>query len=209
MHAARPLLLASASPGRAALLRAAGFSFRQSPAGIPEPPPAPDADPAAHALRLARLKAGAALDRHPGCLVLAADTVIACDGQILGKPRHAAEAVAMLAFLGGRTHRIISALALGWAEPGQPRRIAAAKAQARVTLRAWPRERLIAHVRQVRPFFCAGGYALQEGGAALVARIQGDLSTVIGLPLALLERLLARVPPPRAEPPGQRKRGPA
>ncbi len=193
-----PLILASASPGRAALLRGAGFSFSQAPTSVPEPDPEPGADPAAHARALARLKAEAALPRHPGCLVLAADTVVACDGRILGKPRDEEEAVEMLAFLGGRPHTIVSALALGLARPGRPVRLETAEDGAAVTLRAWPRERLRAHVKQVNPFFCAGAYALQDGGSAIIEKIEGDPSTVIGLPLNLLDGLLAHfAAPPR------------
>lgn len=187
-----PLILASASRGRAGLLRAAGFAFTQESAGIPEPAPAPDADPAGHALFLARFKAEAAAPRHPDCLVLAADTVVACGGRILGKPRDAADAVAMLAFLGGRPHTIVSALCLALHRPGEPTRFETEADRAEVTLRAWPKERLQAHVEQIRPFFCAGAYALQDGGASIVARIDGDPSTVVGLPLDLLDRLLAK-----------------
>jgi septum formation protein len=186
-----PLILASASRGRADLLRAAGFDFTQEPAGVPEPEPAPDADPAAHARALARLKAEAAVPRHPGCLVLAADTVVACDGRILGKPRDAEDAVAMLAFLGGRPHTIVSALCLGLARPGHEPRFEHGEETARVTLRAWPTDRLRLHVARVKPLFCAGAYALQDGGASLVARIEGDPATVIGLSLDRLDRLLA------------------
>jgi septum formation protein len=185
------LILASASRGRADLLRAAGFDFTQEPAGVPEPDPAPDVDPARHARDLARLKAEAAAPRHPGCLVLAADTVVACDGRMLGKPRDTQDAVAMLTFLGGRPHIIVTALCLGLALPGHAPRFACGEDEARVTLRAWPQDRLLAHVERVKPLFCAGAYALQDGGASLVARIDGDPATVVGLPLELLDRLLA------------------
>ncbi len=189
-----PLVLASASQGRAELLRAAGFSFSQEPAGIPEPDPAPGADPTEHARALARLKAEASVARHPGCLVLAADTVVACDGRILGKPRDEEDAIAMLAFLGGRPHTIVSALCLGLLQPcGRPR-FESGEEVARVTLRAWPADRLRAHVEQVKPLFCAGAYALQDGGASIIARIDGDPATVIGLSLNLLDTLLARFP---------------
>ena len=192
MKAPYPLILASASRGRADLLRAAGFAFVQEPAGVPEPDPETGTDPAGHARRLARLKAEAAVPRHPGCLVLAADTVVACAGRILGKPRDAEDAVDMLAFLGGRPHTIVSALCLGLLAPGRAPRFEAGEDRAEVTLRAWPRDRLREHVERVKPLFCAGAYALQDGGSSIVARIDGDPATVVGLPLDLLDRLLAR-----------------
>jgi|GEM_PF-3965381 len=199
------LILASASAARAELLRAAGFAFRKSPTHCPEPPPRRGESPRAYALRLARLKANAALRRHPRSLILAADTIVVHRGRCLGKPADAAEAVAMLKRLGGETHMIITALCLMAQGPaGRPWRCEGI-ALARVSLRSWPAERLRRHVSAVRPFFCAGGYALQHGGSALIRRIQGDPTTVIGLPLDVLDRLLARMrargalttPPPR------------
>jgi septum formation protein len=187
-----PLILASASPGRAELLRAAGYTFEQKPTGVHEPDPASGADPVGHARLLARLKADAGAARHAARLVLAADTVIFCDGRFLGKPADAAEAVEMLTFLGGRAHTIVSALCLALALPGRACRFESGEDTARVTLRAWPRERLMAHVAEVKPLFCAGAYAVQGGGAAIVARLEGDPSTVIGLPLDLLDNLLRR-----------------
>lgn len=192
MKLPHPLILASASPGRAELLRAAGFSFEQKPTGVHEPDPPAGADPAAHARLLARLKAETAAVHHPESLVLAADTVIFCGGRFLGKPEDAAGAVEMLAFLGGRAHTIVSALCLALARPGHETRFESGEDTALVTLRAWPRERLAAHVAEVKPFFCAGAYAVQGGGASIVARIDGDPATVIGLPLDLLDRLLDR-----------------
>jgi septum formation protein len=190
-----PLILASASRGRADLLKASGFDFEQIPTQAPEPEPGPDADPLEHARRLARIKAEAGVAKNPGCLVLAADTVVSCEGRILGKPRDLEDAAAMLAFLGGRPHQIITALCLGFrvARPGMgPDRFESGEESAFVTLRKWDPARLRAHVERVRPLFCAGAYALQEGGSSLVSKIEGDPSAVVGLPLDLLDALLRR-----------------
>lgn len=187
-----PLILASASRGRADLLRASGFDFIQAPTHAAEPDPQPDDDPTAHARSLARLKARAAVADHPDSLILAADTVVSCGGRILGKPRDIEDAIGMLAFLGGRPHRIVTALCLGLARAGHPPRFEFGEDTATVTLRAWDRARLRAHVERVRPLFCAGSYALQEGGSSIVSRIEGDPSTVVGLPLDLLDDLLKR-----------------
>jgi septum formation protein len=193
MKLPHPLILASASRGRAELLTAAGFDFIQDPTGIPEPEPAPHENPALHAQRLARLKADAAVHRHPGTLVLAADTIAFCGNRILGKPRDEEHAVEMLAFLAGRPHTLVTALCLAYLPPGGTPRFEAGTDQAQVTLRAWSPDRLRRHVARVRPLFCAGAYALQEGGLAIVEKMEGDPATVVGLPLDLLDRLLKRM----------------
>jgi septum formation protein len=196
MNLPHPLILASASRGRAELLLAAGYDFIQDPTGIPEPAPAPGEDPAAHARRLARLKAEAAVRRHPGALVLAADTIAFCGDRILGKPRDEEDAVAMLAYLAGRPHTLVSALCVAFMPPGGAPRFEAGEDRAEVTLRPWSHARLRRHVERVKPLFCAGAYALQEGGLSIVEKLEGDPSTVVGLPLDLLDRLLARMKGP-------------
>ncbi len=188
-----PLILASASRGRAELLRAGGFDFLQDPTGIPEPPPVPGEAPAAHARRLARLKAEAAVQHHPGSLILAADSIAFCGDRILGKPRDEEDAVAMLTFLAGRSHTLVTALCLGYRPRGGNPRFEAGEDEATVTIRAWSEARLRRHVAQVKPLFCAGAYALQEGGLSLVEKIDGDPTTVVGLPMDLLDRLLLRL----------------
>lgn len=193
MNLPRPLILASASRGRAELLRAAGYDFIQDPTGVTEPPPEPGEEPSAHALRLAALKARAAVESHPGSLILAADSIAFCGDRILGKPVDEQDAVEMLAFLGGRTHVLVTALCLGYKPPGGRPHFVAGEDRAEVLLRAWPVDRLRRHVERVKPLFCAGAYALQEGGLSLVERIDGDPSTVVGLPLGLLERLFERI----------------
>src|SRR5579863_10618596 len=109
----RPLILASASPRRSELLAQVGFSFRVHPAHIPEDP-RPDEDPFAYVVRLAREKASTVFD-HLGdsdVIVLGADTTVVLDNHILGKPEDAADAARMLRLLSGRTHRVITGVAV-------------------------------------------------------------------------------------------------
>jgi septum formation protein len=188
------LILASRSTARAQLLRAAGYRFTQHPAAVSEPSASPRSRLRAHALKLARMKAEAVAARYPRAFVIGADTALACDGRIFGKPADLAEAVRMLRRLAGRTHRICSAICVvAPADGASQRRILTAADTARVTLRKWTPQRLARHVAQTRPVRWAGAYALQEeGSAAIVLAIKGDPATVIGLPLTLVDRLLRK-----------------
>ncbi len=169
------LILASASPQRRALLAQVGVPFTVRAADVEE-----DAagEPAAVAEGNARRKALAA----PGELVLGADTVVAVDGDVLGKPRDAAQARKYLGRLAGRTHEVLGGMAL--AEHG--RIVHASVDVTRVTFRAVGAEALDAYVGTGEWEGRAGGYAIQAGGAALVARVEGDYANVVGLPLARL-----------------------
>ena len=111
------LILASASPRRRELLTQAGFRFTVQPADIPEDP-AEGEDPLAYVVRLAREKAQAVFDaaRDPAAAVLGADTTVTLDGRILGKPADAADAARMLRMLSGRTHRVVTGVAVVTAE---------------------------------------------------------------------------------------------
>ena len=179
-----PLILASASPGRAELLRSAGFRFRQIPAGIPEPPRPALLSIRAYLLSLATAKARAVAQNHPHAWVVAADTVLEFKGKLIGKPVDDAAALTMLRRLRGQTHRIWTAVCLLAPNPGGgPRPSRRFVDTARVTLRPWSDAQLRRYIRTARPFFCAGAYAVQGEGLALVRSIRGDLGTVIGLPL--------------------------
>lgn len=188
------LMLASQSAGRAALLRAAGYAFRQVPSGVEEPAPARGAHLERHVLELARLKAEAVARCHPGAIVIGADTALIAGRGIVGKPRDLDDAARMLEGLCGRTHRISSAV---WVifpagRDGRRRRAVGRVDTARVRLRAWPASRIRRHVRLTRPLAWAGAYAVQDAhSAAVVERIEGDLATVIGLPMKALDRVLA------------------
>jgi septum formation protein len=185
-----PLVLASGSPRRADLLAAAGIPFeRGAPPDIDETPP-PGLAPREVARALALAKARTAAARAPGRTVLAADTVVALGTELLGKPGTAAEALRMLGRLQGREHEVHTGVALvrGAAE-------ACDVASARVRVDALGERARRDYVATGEPLDKAGGYALQGRAAAFVRVVEGAPDTVVGLPIALLRRLLAGLPP--------------
>lgn len=173
---APPLLLASTSPQRRAILEQLGLPFDVV---SPEYVEVGD-DPVAHAVGKARSVEGG---ERP---VLGVDTVVTCAGRALGKPVNADEAEAMLEFLGGKTHEVVSGLCLrtpAWEATGRE--------VTRVTFRPLTPRDLAWYVTSGEWEGRAGAYAIQGRGAALVERIEGDYLNVVGLPAALLVRLLA------------------
>jgi nucleoside triphosphate pyrophosphatase len=176
----RPLILASASPQRRAILAEAGFEFEVRPAHVDK---LTEGDPREVALENARRKAMAI----PGELVLGADTDVALDGDILGKPRDAAHARELIGRLNGRTHEVVGGIAL--ARDGEI--IATAVETTRVTFRDSDDATLDRYVATGEWEGRAGGYAIQGEGGALVATIDGDYLNVVGLPLERLKLLLA------------------
>jgi septum formation protein len=181
------LVLASASPRRQELLARLGIPFTVEPSHIPElhPPGPPAAALAAVALDKARVVAGRwTADR---AVIVGADTEVVLDGRYMGKPRDAADAVRILSALSGRMHEVITGVALVEAPPG---REATAAVTTRVTMTAATQEEIAAYVATGEPFDKAGGYAVQGLGARLVARVDGCLTNVVGLPLETMRRLL-------------------
>ena len=175
-----PLVLASSSPRRRQLLEMLGIPVTVRPPHVPEVR-RPGEPPRAYVERLAREKASAV----EGELVLAADTTVVIDEEVLEKPVDAADAVRMLARLAGRTHDVITAVALR--ANGTMRQ---ATDLTRVTFRPADRELLQAYAATGEPMDKAGAYGIQGYGAALVDRIEGDFFGVMGLPLRLVLRLL-------------------
>ena len=191
------LILASHSQGRASLLKAAGYRFRQIPSQIEEPEPQDGAHLERYVMELAVLKAHAVARHHPKAMVIGADTALIFGRAIIGKPVSLAAATSMLASLAGRTHRISSAACIIFPESkaGKPRKVVTLVDTAWVTLRRWPAARLRRYVALTRPLAWAGAYAIQDPqSAAIVASIRGDMATVIGLPLEELDRVLAAQP---------------
>ena len=189
------LILASQSAGRAALLKAAGYHFRQVPSRVEEPAAAPGTCLEDHVLELAVLKAKAVAAQYPRAIVIGADTALAFGPRIIGKPATLAEARRMLRKLGGHRHRIASAACVVLPADGTGSRARLIKlvGTAHVQLRKWTPERLRQHVTLTRPLAWAGAYAVQDPySAAVVERIEGDLAVVIGLPLDALDRALKR-----------------
>ena len=188
----RPLVLASRSPRRAELLRAASIEFeaRAFP-DIDESPGMGLDDPLEIVRDLAERKARSALLHAPHELLLTADTLVFLDDQILGKPDDAAEAHAMLTALSGRSHVVATGVAL--TGPGGRGRIHTVSdaAATRVHFRELSREEIDAYVAGGEPLDKAGAYAIQGGAAGFVSSLQGAEDTVIGLPVEVVRRLLA------------------
>lgn len=180
------LVLASASPRRADLLRQLGVSFVQRPASIDESV-LPGEEPPDFVTRVAREKALACerlLESGSGP-VLAADTCVVLDGQILGKPADRMEALAMLARLSGREHLVLTAVCLRY--QGEQREL---MSETRVQFVTLTREQVENYIASGEPFDKAGGYGIQGLAGAFVESIQGSYSNVVGLPMAQTWRLL-------------------
>lgn len=178
-----PLVLASASPRRRALLEQLGIPLRIDPPRVDET--VRSGEPAeVYVLRMAREKAAAVQGRHPGATVLAADTSVVLDGAVLGKPGTAEEAVAMLRALAGRIHQVLTAVVV----PGAGEHLVSA----RVTFAPQSEPALRWYVATGEPMDKAGAYAVQGIGGFLVERIDGSHSAVVGLPLVETLALLAR-----------------
>jgi len=187
-----PLVLASASPRRKELLEALGCEVRVVPAGISEDR-APGEAPERLVERLAREKVRAVASR-PGAaeapVVLAADTVVVLDGEVLGKPMGADDAARMLVALSGREHRVLTGVCV---RSGSGGREAAAAAATRVRFRAYGPDTVRWYVATGEPMDKAGAYGIQGKGALLVASIDGSWSNVVGLPLEILPGLLESI----------------
>ena len=178
------LLLASASPRRAELLRAAGFAFDIQPANADETVH-PGETAAGYVRRVAEAKASTVLPRAGDRLVLAADTTVVVDGSIFGKPVDGADAVRMLRALGNRRHSVLTAVTLA--------------ARARVITRVETTEVDFAplsereiewYVASGEPMDRAGAYAVQGLASRFVTRVEGSYSNVVGLPVALVYDML-------------------
>lgn len=183
------LFLASQSPRRRELLGIMGYRFHTLNPDVPEEP-APGEAPLDYVMRVAQAKARAGLELVadvPGAIVLAADTEVVLDGAVFGKPADAADAVAMLQRLSGRTHQVISVLWLVTAV-----RAESAHCLSQVGFAELERARIDEYVASGEPFGRAGAYAIQGRGGALVTHLAGSHSAVMGLPLHETDRLLRR-----------------
>jgi len=193
------LVLASASPRRSELLTQAGFRFAVHPAHIPEDP-LDGEDPIVYVTRLARQKAEAVfreltgasggaganrMDSQSSLAVLGADTTVTLDNTILGKPVDAADAARMLRLLSGRTHRVVTGVAVVTAKGAE----VAAEATAVRFLTLSDRE-IAEYISTGEPMDKAGAYAIQGRAARWIPRIEGCYFNVMGLPLALVCSLL-------------------
>jgi len=184
------LVLASASPRRRELLAQAGFSFTVHPADVPEDP-LPGENPIAYVTRLAREKAEAAFrdilskESNRPEVVLGADTTVTLDNQILAKPEDPADAARMLRLLSGRTHHVITGVAIVTPQSTQ----IAAEITA-VRFLSLSDQEIESYVASGEPMDKAGAYAIQGRAARWIPRIEGCYFNVVGLPLALVAALL-------------------
>jgi MAF protein len=181
------LILASASPRRCELLARFGLAFEVVEPAVEEG--SLRGRPERIARRLATAKARAVSEVRPDATVLAADTVVAHRGVLLGKPRDAAEAEAILKRLRGRAHRVVTAVAV--LPPGD-RRPLVDHAVTRVTMRRYTDAEIAASIARGDPFDKAGAYAIQDERLAPVERYHGCYCSVVGLPLWTAVRLLGR-----------------
>jgi septum formation protein len=186
------LVLASARPRRRELLTQAGFSFNVHPAHIPEDP-YPHEDPIAYVTRLARQKAEAVYTQlastESGLEVLGADTTVTLDNHLLGKPEDAEDAARMLRLLSGRTHRVITGVALVTSS----RTEVSAEVTA-VQFLTLSEAEIQHYIATGEPMDKAGAYAIQGYAARWIPRIHGCYFNVVGLPIALVSSLLQSLP---------------
>jgi len=183
------LVLASASPRRRELLTQAGFTFEIHPAHIPEDP-LPNEDPIAYVTRLARQKAEAvfaALSKAsaPSLVVLGSDTTVTLDNHILGKPENEEDAARMLRLLSGRTHRVVTGVAI----VTELRTEVAAEVTA-VQFLTLSEKEIRDYIATGEPSDKAGAYAIQGHAARWIPRIEGCYFNVVGLPISLVSTLL-------------------
>ena len=179
-------VLASRSPRRVQFLREAGYVFALAPADVPESPQ-PGEAAVDYALRVAADKARCAARQHPDLPALGADTDVVLDGRILGKPRDAQDAAAMLAALSGRSHQVISAVVM----------VAGAREQSVLTqtdieFAELSTEVIARYIETGEPLDKAGGYGIQGLAARFVRSVRGSYTGVVGLPLAETSDLLAQ-----------------
>lgn len=179
------VILASQSPRRRELLTLIGIPHEVLPANVDESVLLGEA-PAPHCERLARAKVEALARWHDDAIVIGSDTIVVIDGDILGKPRDAADAVAMLRRLRGRTHTVLTAVAVCYR--GQ---VLSGVEAVSVTFRPIDDARIAAYVATGEPMDKAGAYGIQGYGATNIERIDGDYFAVMGLPLGRMVALLA------------------
>ena len=180
------LILASASPRRRELLAQAGYRFTVEASSIDETR-RPGEEAIRFATRLAREKAEEIFARHSSddVLVLGADTVVVCDGEIMGKPADAADAERMLTQLAGRTHHVVTGVAVVWGTG-----VESAAEVTQVTMHTLSPEEIAAYVAGGEPMDKAGSYAIQGFAGRWIPRIHGCYFNVVGLPLALVANLI-------------------
>lgn len=180
------IILASNSPRRRELLRQIGLSFTTDPSDVDERVQAGES-PETYAVRVATDKARAAAVRAGKGIVIAADTIVVSGDAILGKPVDRRDAERMLSLLSGKTHVVITGLAVMDAAEGK---ITTGTSLTRVWFRDLLPDEIASYVKSGEPLDKAGAYGIQGKGALLVKQIEGCYFNVVGLPLSLLGEIL-------------------
>jgi len=196
------IILASASPRRAEILRTVGWPFEVYPVDIDEARhPAESAS--SYVERLAKEKAQASVVRRPGVTTIGADTIVVIDEEILEKPRDDDDARRMLRLLSGRWHEVLTGIAL---TNGAPSEIRVAHETTEVKFAAMSEDEIDWYVLSGEPLDKAGAYAIQGLGARFIERIRGDYFNVVGLPVRLLYDLVIAFEETRQEDTGSAER---
>jgi septum formation protein len=182
------LVLASASPRRAELLRSAGIPFTVDVADIAEDAIAGES-PVQHAERLAQEKAEVVAKRNSGKIVLAADTIVVVDDQILGKPCDAADAARMLRQLSGRSHEVITGVCLAVLKTRNPK-LETGSERTKVYFGQLSSNDIESYIETGEPMDKAGAYGIQGIASRWIYKIEGSYANVVGLPVALVWKML-------------------
>lgn len=180
------IILASKSPRRAQLLTQIGLKYKIVPSHIDESKYT-NSNPIHTARNLAVAKARHIGQQYRTGIIIGADTIVVIDRKILGKPKDKQDAIKLLSTLSGRTHRVITGLAILNAKTN---RVKVGHSITYVTFRKLLRKEIEEYIATGDPFDKAGSYGIQGKGALFVERITGDYFNVVGLPLVLLSRLL-------------------
>ena len=183
----KTLVLASASPRRRTLLDLLGVTWVADPANVPEGVDGDTPSASALATMLAERKALAVAARREGGLVLGADTVVAMDGRVFGKPSDAAEARWMLRQLRGRSHEVVTGVALADAASGA---LTVACRESRVTMRDYGEDEMKAYVASGGAMDKAGAYGVQDTSFSPASHVHGCYANVVGLPLCTVVSML-------------------
>lgn len=187
------IILASASPRRSELLRQIGLEFRVIPSSCEEIITSTSPQKVVEELSAQKaMDVYGRIEDKTDCIVVGADTVVAFDGQILGKPRSAGEAVRTLSMLQGNTHQVYTGVSICCERKGRTE-LKTFHECTQVTFCPMTQEEIEDYVRSGEPMDKAGSYGIQGRGAVFVSEIKGDYSNVVGLPLARLYREMKNI----------------
>ena len=181
----QPIILASQSPRRSELLGMLGFEFQVIPSTKEEPKPEGFPDAVSYVTSCAEMNAADIAQEQPDALVIGADTVVVCDGEILLKPKDKEQAMEYLRKLSGRSHEVITAVAVKAENGGF-----SFHETTEVTFTDVPSSWIAAYTNSDDPYDKAGAYGIQTMSGLFVEKINGDYNTVVGLPIARLARKL-------------------